>query len=1249
MVWFVAPFVAYSQSVDLATGSLQYGIPLGSIGANDITIPVGISQHGNALTVAEGEGDCGMGWSLTAGGSITRIVRGLPDDLDIGSRKGWTKMSAKYSRIQNFTPNGDSSLNVCSDEANDFLFLDSLSYYYDTEPDLFFFQAPGIGGQFILSSTGMPQLLSLQDLYISSFRSDSFSIKTNRGIVYSFSATENVARTVGGTICDYTDFKYNNDFGIAYTSRWLLTRIQSAATGTTADFTYTTLPETSQYSFKEDSLYYLRDKYQPKRLSTIQLKTQKAEFSWANNLLSQVKISETVSTNAKTFDFYYKTFKDTLGVKFPVVKAFLHKLREMGPNCVPYASYEFTYADVNWALLALDKPWKRNNKMDWFGYYNGKAKLGIPTVYYYPTKPNELRARMTIIPGVTPVDSLVGSKRQVVSDFARFGALTKVVTPAGGIIDITWESNMYYDSASFQNLTGGGLRVKKIAVNGSDVAFGKPTDSFSAYRAVTKSYEYVESNGTTSSGKLLAPLKFGYYTAEGRARSSTNKGDPSEIMYARVKETIDTLGHSIYEFSIPGVFPQTEKYGWKATVSRIARKSGTTCDCDNYRNGPYAYPFPPSTNFGHRRGFLKAVYQYAQDDTTLVRKRELTPLQLQSASAGTVKAIRFEKTGGNRFYYGIYEILTGRTQVVGSEKTTEYPESGSTPMVTSTTYTYNDSLMVSKVTDTLGDGSIRTRNMKYAKDFGFSSPTQQEAVAVKNLNSEYRKGELIEQVTYVKPAGGNEVLTDASVVTYKTFSNGRTLPHKIHAVQRGVTLTPVYKDGQELKIDTDYKVVREFQDYDNEGRVLWESDDKQNKIAHSYATTYGYESATFANVASGSSIHEGFETVTTAGLSVTAGTRIDSIGWTGKKAIALTTSVELTSGTLSKGTTTQYRLSCWAKAASSTTVIFKAQGGSLVSIDNLSITNSNQWQYYEKIVSASSVPSSFQLKVTAGGNVTVDDIVFTPAETRVALQTATPMIGVTSVTDDRGNSATFSYDAQGRKVGTFDRKRNLIQKVEYGAQKSLSKQLKPGFTSNATQHKVGTEITFTAPTYCEPGSPPAYAWKLDTDTTTLSTASSFAKTFTVPGLHNVSLVVKKSGMETQTFDQDICFELAGTPSITAADNQSNAYESRFVANCNTPTLTFTANNIPMGISGCTTTIYWRVVNFTWVNNHYEMNTITQVGPTTNTSFTWTPASAVTVVAEIHIVCTNGSDLSCLGGSNNFAVVFDINWETVNCN
>lgn len=515
-----------AQTVDLLTGSLQYAIPLGTVAANDISVPVSIVQHGDAMRVAEGEGDCGMGWSLSAGGAITRIVRGLPDELNVATRKGWLHLGSNYSSIQSFSPAGDDVLDTCSDESTDFDFLDGLAFTYDTEPDLFYFQAPGISGQFVLNSSGAPQLLTLQDITISTFESDSFSITTNRGVVYSFTTVESTKRVSLGYNCDFANYQYNQystAYNIEFTSRWLLTRIESSTTGTEATISYTSLPKTFSNIYKEDSLYFVRDEFQPKRISAIRAKTFKAKFTWANNVVSHVMFQDTVTANAKTFELYYKTFKDhnynATTYPFPVYKTFLQKIRQIGDDCSPYSSYEFGYANVDWSKGALSKPWKKNQQQDWYGYYNGvSGNLNMPTVYYYDTLNDAIRTRVDTISGQTPSYTATASNRKVVEDSARFGTLTRIVTPTGGIVDIEWESNVYYDSATLENLLGGGMRVKSISMNGSDVAYGSSYDTFNSANSITKSYTYLESDSSRSR------IRNNVFKSEGNHRFSWKYG-----------------------------------------------------------------------------------------------------------------------------------------------------------------------------------------------------------------------------------------------------------------------------------------------------------------------------------------------------------------------------------------------------------------------------------------------------------------------------------------------------------------------------------------------------------------------------------------------------------------------------------------------------------------------------------------------------------------------------------------------------
>src|SRR5437016_5715347 len=66
------PSIIYAQDVDRVTGRAQIAVPLGEITAGDISIPISVWHHGNALRVSEGEGTCGLGWNLSLNYAVSR-------------------------------------------------------------------------------------------------------------------------------------------------------------------------------------------------------------------------------------------------------------------------------------------------------------------------------------------------------------------------------------------------------------------------------------------------------------------------------------------------------------------------------------------------------------------------------------------------------------------------------------------------------------------------------------------------------------------------------------------------------------------------------------------------------------------------------------------------------------------------------------------------------------------------------------------------------------------------------------------------------------------------------------------------------------------------------------------------------------------------------------------------------------------------------------------------------------------------
>lgn len=112
--------------VNLYNGTKSVSIPLYEAKAdNGATVPVALQYTGGGgIRVAEVPGVAGLGWNLQAGGSITRVMRGQPDE-----HKRYTT-SIKEHTVKNYLEN---------------------KRFNDFEKDLFFFSIPNGSGRFIFS------------------------------------------------------------------------------------------------------------------------------------------------------------------------------------------------------------------------------------------------------------------------------------------------------------------------------------------------------------------------------------------------------------------------------------------------------------------------------------------------------------------------------------------------------------------------------------------------------------------------------------------------------------------------------------------------------------------------------------------------------------------------------------------------------------------------------------------------------------------------------------------------------------------------------------------------------------------------------------------------------------------------------------------------------------------------------------------------------------------------------------------
>ncbi|SDH98964.1 hypothetical protein SAMN05421846_103147 [Chryseobacterium taeanense] len=128
------------------TGVPNIGLNLYTVKSGNISFPISLGYHASGIKVTQEAGWVGLGWSLDAGGIITRSVVGLDD---LGDAYGYPK-----ERDIPTTPTGhiDGSTGYTGFDLN-YDYNSVASDYRDGQPDNFFFNFLGNSGKMVLDKT----------------------------------------------------------------------------------------------------------------------------------------------------------------------------------------------------------------------------------------------------------------------------------------------------------------------------------------------------------------------------------------------------------------------------------------------------------------------------------------------------------------------------------------------------------------------------------------------------------------------------------------------------------------------------------------------------------------------------------------------------------------------------------------------------------------------------------------------------------------------------------------------------------------------------------------------------------------------------------------------------------------------------------------------------------------------------------------------------------------------------------------
>lgn len=753
-------FARYGEyPVDYSTGKPNISIPLMSISARDLSVEVALSYYPGGIKVDQEATPVGLGWSLCAGGVITRQVRGIPDGFDS------EKHFRQRSNIRMTMNTGESSEAFIKSELQEIkdAVIDRVNAK-DPAPDIFYYNFCGHTGSFYLDGNAHGVVVRHGDMQVdmvceNNSGGTSFKIVDDDGTVYMFKATES---------CTSANFEKT-------VSAWYLTSIISPL-GDTITFEYTSGGVLSDYVLeREYSTAYIAlsaDEKTHNLSNPYSTQTIKSSGSVTGVVLSKISSSDgsyiifTYETGNRkdgqngmggilqkvtgynslgriykayelSHDYFeadanHKQTKGT-GYDFLNYRLKLTAVQEVsadGTSKIP--PYTFCYqgddGNENQRL-----PYRLSPCQDGWGYYNGSNNKNIfpnnssttPFItdsWYAILSPDNQEGflKSYVVTG--------GGDRRTNRVSIKACTLNAITYPTGGTTTFDFgyhEINQQYGEVGY-----GGLRIEKISTDDGSghvkertFTYGTPNipTSIELGEKVYHTYFHqgLDENrlGKIRDVLLAMGIPYAYIDKPDILRITTTSplilGLEQEFLYPLVEETEGDGRRTVYEYTCTGngYYPGNSTsapyykralYIYDSTTALYPKTVLTN------EASPYIFPYMHYPNNDWMRGDLtrKAVYDasgslLAEDTYTYYQKT-------LSAEAG-YKSIAFSD---NEFLVACDYMFNGITRLWKEN----HVESGCT---TTTTYTYSDIYQTNPSVKTTIESTGKTVEEKfyYPKDY----------------------------------------------------------------------------------------------------------------------------------------------------------------------------------------------------------------------------------------------------------------------------------------------------------------------------------------------------------------------------------------------------------------------------------------------------------------------------------------------------------------------------------------------------
>lgn len=630
--------------VSYHTGIPQVSIPIYEVSEGPLQLPISLSYHAGGMKLWEPSGWVGAGWSLLAGGAVTRTVRGAPDDKGFGAVSNVTHGHFTNYGYNNylFEPNGtpNNGFPPTSDNMieNDWDFRIGKK---DGEPDLFFFNFGNYSGKFYFRDDRTPVLMPEEDFKIEPTIStynyiNGFKITTPDGVKYYFGKNQ---LSDGNIDAFEVSNPYTVENGLTNgncVSSWFLNRIVSADDKFSIKLIYQ--PESYSYftlstrnlkssdpaSTKEYVL--VKEFVQGVRLSQIaftngnvnfipgQVRTDLSDAQTTNiddivNTESKSLGSIEINNNTgfcKKFTLTYSYFQDNVNalpgdlgiyiINTDRKRLKLDQVQEKSCNdAVVVPPYVFTYSTpVGDNLFA---PRRLSFAQDHWGYYNGKNSNSslIPTLY------------------INDYIVLSGGNREASWPEMSYGTINKISYPTGGYTTLEMEANtawlnyntktpilrytysVGFDGNTSATVTNVAFTANQYQLKISNMTCPSGSSGCSAFTAITN---------------LAGTIEYGRVSAEGGASGTAVVTLPSAGNYRVFSSRQATQTGQGATTNITELVPAT--ISKNETIGGLRIKTKTTNDGVSTANDIiYNYNYNDVSN-GHSYGVLYSRPTYIQ-------------------------------------------------------------------------------------------------------------------------------------------------------------------------------------------------------------------------------------------------------------------------------------------------------------------------------------------------------------------------------------------------------------------------------------------------------------------------------------------------------------------------------------------------------------------------------------------------------------------------------------------------------------